>query len=155
MPTDSLDPRDDLTREETDRLMEAAGPSGMLTPGGPEGWRRCVGCGQLPCCCPQPADPAKDLFLWLGFQPSDDNDCHRFSESPLTHIASVLRDATLQGRQDGLEEAARVADGGAGIDSATSASGEADNIARAIRALKVTAVTPIPEAADRKKGGKK
>ncbi len=30
---------------------------------------------------------ATELFLFLGFQLSDDNDCHRFTESPLARIA--------------------------------------------------------------------
>jgi hypothetical protein len=35
-------------------------------------------------------DEATALFAWLGFKPSDDNDCHRWPSSPIAHIADAF-----------------------------------------------------------------
>lgn len=38
-------------------------------------------------------DEATALFLWLGFQLSDDNDCHRWPEDPVGYIEKKLIEA--------------------------------------------------------------
>ncbi len=53
---------------------------------------------------------ASDLFLWLGFQLSDDNDCHRFVSGPVQHIVDLLSAERGQGRREGIEEAASIVD---------------------------------------------
>lgn len=50
-------------------------------------------------------DEAMRLFLWLGFQLSDDNDCHRFQSGPVAYITAKLDAAEARGRAAGLEEA--------------------------------------------------
>lgn len=49
-------------------------------------------------------DEAFALFAWLGFQPSDDNDCHRFPSSPVARMAALLDETEARGRQAGRRE---------------------------------------------------